>query len=109
MKPQHWKIGIIPFEGGEPLKTFDLPSTINVLPYESGLRWTPDGRTLIYAGYQGDVPNVWGQPLNGGAPKQLTNIKADKILSFDLSRDGKQLVLARTSESYDAVLVSDFR
>ena len=35
------RIAIIPFEGGKPLKTFDVPPTILRVV---GLQWTPDGR-----------------------------------------------------------------
>lgn len=109
VKPEQWRIGIIPFEGGELVKTFDLPPAIDIWPYDSGIRWTLDGRTLIYVGHQADLSNFWGQPLDGSAPKQLTNFIADQMCSFDLSRDSKQLVMARTRESSDAVLISNFR
>lgn len=106
--PQQWKIGLIPFEGGELVKTFDLPQSISILSHESGIRWLPDGKSLIYIGNQGEVSNVWEQPLDGSRPTRLTNFAADKIFSFDLSRDGSRLVFARIKESNDAVLITDF-
>ncbi len=100
---------MIPFDGGERLRTLDLPAGVSILLHESGIRWTADGKSLIYIGNQAIVSNVLEQPLIGGASKQLTNFEADTIFSFDLSRDGKDFVFARISESSDAVLISNFR
>jgi TolB protein len=99
------RIAIIPFEGGEPLKTFDVPPTILGV---GGLRWTPDGRDLAYAGTHESVSNIWTQSLDGGAPKQLTDFKSDRIFWFDWSRDGKQLVLSRGNATSDVVMISNF-
>jgi hypothetical protein len=49
------------------------------------------------------------QPLEGGEPKQLTNFTSDLIYSFDLSRDGKQLVFSRGIRSSDVVLFSGIK
>ena len=40
---------------------------------------------------RGGVSNIWAQPIDGSAPKQLTHFKTDRIFSFDWSGDGKQL------------------
>src|SRR5439155_21408747 len=77
-----WRIAVAPLEGGEPLKTFDLPPTFGV-----PLRWTPDGRALAYIDTRGGVSNIFAQPLDGGAPKPLTDFKADRIFWFDFSRE----------------------
>lgn len=39
--------------------------------------------------------------------KQITNFKADGILTFAFSRDGRKLALARGSTASDAVLISE--
>jgi len=49
------------------------------------------------------------QPLDGGPPRQVTDFKSDRIFGFEWSRDGKQLALARGTESSDVVLISGFR
>jgi Tol biopolymer transport system component len=99
------KLAIIPFEGGEPIKTFDLPPTVtwNII------HWTADGRSLIYTDNRNGVSNIWAQPIDGGLPKQLTLFGSDQIFDFDLSRDGKQLALARGKLTSDVVLISGFR
>ena len=98
------RVAVAPLEGGEPVKTFDLPPN-----FSQPLRWTPDGRALAYIDTRGGVSNVVAQPLDGGATKQLTDFKADRIFFFDFSRDGKQLALSRGTVTSDVVLISNFR
>jgi Tol biopolymer transport system component len=99
-----WRIAVAPFEGGEPLRTFDIPA----LPIPS-LRWTPDNRAVAYVDTQGGVSNIVAQPLDGGKPKRLTDFKQERIFSFDYSRDGKQLALSRGTINNDVVLISNFK
>ena len=100
------KVAIIPFAGGDPVKVFDVPSSVNLA---AGLRWTPDGRALNYIDTINGVSNIWSLPLDGGPPKQLTDFKTDQIFWFDFSRDGKQLALSRGTQTSDVVLIRDFR
>ncbi len=100
------KIALLPFDGGDPVKLFDLPQTaIRGEP----VRWTPDGRALTYINTRGIVSNIWLQPIDGGPPKQLTNFKTDRIFSFDWSHDGKQLALSRGTEDRDVILINNLR
>ncbi len=99
-----WRIAVAPLAGGEPVKTFPLPATA-VRP----LRWTHDDRAVAYIDTQNGVSNIVAQPLDGGQTKPLTDFKSDRIFWFDFSRDGKQLALARGTQSSDVVLVKDFR
>ncbi|MFN2453127.1 MAG: protein kinase [Pyrinomonadaceae bacterium] len=99
-----WRIAVAPLEGGEPLRTFDVPAIPDPV-----LRWTPDGRAVAYVDTKNGVSNIVAQPLDGGAPKQLTDFKADRIFSFAYSRDGKQLALSRGTINNDVVLISNFK
>jgi len=105
------KLFIIPFEGGAPLKTLDtkmMEFTVLLTP----LRWTPDGKSLIYIDKRQVASNLWRLPLDGGAPQQVTKFndaQPERIWSFDLSRDGKQLVIARGGVSTDVVLISEVK
>ncbi len=94
-----WRYAIIPFEGGKPVKIFDLPAG------GDDFLWSKDGRSLLHKG----VGNIWSFPLDDAPPKQLTNFKTDQIYNFDWSADGKQLVLARGTTTSDVVLIRDFR
>jgi serine/threonine protein kinase len=105
------KIAVIKFEGGAPVKTFDLPVTTDTSFYESsfyrGFHWSPDGRALVYINTLSGISNLWRQPLDGGKAAQITDFKSDLIYTFAYSRDGRQLALARGSHTRDAVLVSE--
>jgi len=101
------KIALIPFEGGEPLKLFDL-----LQPFVAGLypvRWTHDGSALTYIVNRGGISNIWIQPLDGNPPRQLTDFKSDRIFSFDWWPDRNWLALSRGPEQRDVVLMTDFK
>ena len=100
-----FKIAVIPFEGGQPDRIFDIAPGLNPLPY---VHWSPDGRSLTYAAARSDVYNIWVQPLGGGDPKQLTDFKVEGRILFDWSRDGKQLVFTRRLWTADLVLMKNF-
>ena len=100
-----WQIAVAPFEGGTATKFIDLPTTANFY----GIAWTPDGRSIAYADVSGPAQNIFAQPVDGGARKQLTNFKSDWIAAFNWTRDGKQLILGRGPASQDVVLIKDFR
>ena len=100
------KVAIIPFAGGDPIKLLDIPPSYNGGP---GLRWMADGRTLTFINTINGVSNIWSLPVDGGAPKQLTDFKTDQIFWFDFSRDGKQLALSRGKQTSDVILIRDFR
>ena len=99
-----YKLAILPSEGGPPVKTFPVPNGVI-----TNRRWTSDGRALIYGVTQKGVTNLWSQPIDGSPPKQLTNFASEIIFGFDLSRDGKQVALARGTQSSDVVLISNFK
>jgi eukaryotic-like serine/threonine-protein kinase len=100
------KVAIIPSQGGQPTKIFDIPTPFIVEP---GAQWSSDGRALTFHVNRDGISNLWSQPLEGGLPKQITDLKSDEIFSFAWSRDGKQLALARGAETGDVVLISNSR
>jgi Tol biopolymer transport system component len=104
------KVALLPSEGGDPVKLFDLPQGVIVSPpFVHPVRWTHDGRALTYIVTRGLISNIWLQPVDGGAPSQLTDFKTDRIFSFDWSRDGKWLAWSRGVIDNDVVLISNFR
>ncbi|MCA1816146.1 MAG: protein kinase, partial [Acidobacteria bacterium] len=95
-----WRLALVPAEGGQPSKLFDVATTRNTSGSGAPriwivLRWTPDGRSILYVADSGGASNIWSQPVEGGKPVQLTDFKSDLIWTFDLSPDGKQLVMSR--------------
>jgi serine/threonine protein kinase/Tol biopolymer transport system component len=98
------KLSIIPFEGGEPVKTIDLPRTVQSFAF----LWMPDGKSIAYLDNTSRILNVWAKPIDGGAPKQLSNFKAEFVNSFAISRDGK-IATYRVAATRDMVLIKGFR
>lgn len=101
-----WRLAIIPFDGGPPVQTFEVPQ--NVL-LTSLVRWTPDGLALAYITSRDGISNIWIQPLDGSPPKQVTDFKSDQIFWFDWSPDGRQLGVSRGAVTSDVVLIKDLR
>ncbi len=97
-----WQIAIIPFNGGPPARTFELPRDV---VFQSLVRWTPDGESLAYIVYRDGVSNVWTQSIAAGELKQLTDFKSDQILWFDWSPDGQQLAVSRGTITSDIVMM----
>ncbi|HEX8087714.1 MAG TPA: protein kinase [Blastocatellia bacterium] len=93
------KIALVPSEGGQPMKILDTQASL--------YQWSWDGKAVIYLDTKGGVSNLWGRPIDGGPPKQLTNFNNDRIFAFDWSRDGKQLVCARCVQTTDVILIKD--
>jgi len=95
------KLATIPFDGGPPVKIFDIPN------YELQLvHWVDDGRALTYHDDRSGVSNIWSQPVDGGPPKQLTDFKSEKIFAYDWSPDGRQVASARGVSTSGVVLIS---
>lgn len=94
------QLAVFPIDGGEPLKLFDVPpkSTLSI-----GIRWTPDGRSLVYR----DVgPGLWKQDLAGGKPEKLLEFPDEVIYSFDWSRDGRWFAIAHGEDVRNVVLLT---
>ena len=96
---------LVPAAGGEAIRTLSFPS----MSRSRNIRWSPDGKALIFIESKNRVDNLWMQPIDGGPARQLTNFESDRIFRFDVSRDGGAYSFARGSEDSDVVLVSDFR
>jgi Tol biopolymer transport system component/predicted Ser/Thr protein kinase len=100
-----WKLGLFSLESGTMIKTFDVAPTVQV-NWDAMVRWSGDGRSLTYINNQAGIENVWAQPIDGGATRQVTNFTDNRILSFDWSRDGN-LVTSRGVVTSDVVLITD--
>src|SRR6185295_18677493 len=93
------KLGILPFDGNQPLKLLTVPL--------AQYRWSADSKAILYLDDKEGVSNIWSQAVDGGAPRQLTKFTADQIFSFDWSRDGKILAASRGVVTTDVVLIKD--
>lgn len=98
------KIAIFRAAGGPPVKIFESPAMVR----SRLVRFSADGRSLIYIDGDGRSENLWSQPIDGGDPKRITDFAGERIFRFDISRSG-QMVFARGSDTSDVVMISDFR
>ncbi|MFL6231204.1 MAG: winged helix-turn-helix domain-containing protein [Pyrinomonadaceae bacterium] len=99
------KIGLLPIEGGQPVKVLDEPEDIS----SPTIRWAADGRALIYVGTRNNISNLRALPLDGAATRPLTNFTSNLIFNFAWSRDNRQLALASGNTTEHIVLINDFR
>jgi serine/threonine protein kinase len=101
-KSQRPNISLVSVESGTVLRTLDFD------PRHVGpLRFSPDGKGVVYPIREKDVDNLWLQPLDGGPGRQITNFTALKIYSFQWSKDGKNLAFVRGESPSDLVLIQD--
>ena len=100
------KIAVIPLNGGEPIKTLDVAVSVR----DVGLGWSSDSRAIIYVDARGNgdsADNIWSVPLDDAPARQLTNFNSGLIFAFQVSRDGKQIVLSRGTQTDDVILLRD--
>jgi eukaryotic-like serine/threonine-protein kinase len=100
-----WRLKVINFEGGATFNIFDVAQTVQV-QWDTPLHWSPDGKYLVYVDHAGGFDNLWGQPIDGGAPKQLTKFDESKIFAYGWLKDGG-LVTSRGVITSDVVLIKD--
>ena len=100
------RVAVINFADNTPVATFNFgpSSTVPTL-----IQWSPDGKSILYSVNRSGVSNVWGQPVEGGSPKQLTFFKDSLMTGFAWSRDGKMFAATRGALMRDAVLITDLR
>jgi Tol biopolymer transport system component/DNA-binding winged helix-turn-helix (wHTH) protein len=79
---------IIPFEGGPPIKTFEVP--IGAAIYNR-LRWTPDGKAIVY---KDELLGLWRQNLNSDKPERIPLPGDLRVYHFTYSPDGTMIYAA---------------
>jgi Tol biopolymer transport system component len=65
----------------------------------------PSGRAVAYVVREKGVDNLWMQPLDGSARRQLTHFTSERINGYAFSRDGTRLAVGRGHADSDAVLL----
>jgi len=103
-KAQKPNIAIVSLDSGQLLQRMEYD------PRHNGqLRFTPDGKAVVYPIHDKGVDNLWRQPLDGSPGRQLTNFTSLKIYSYQWSPDGKSLALVRGVSPSDLVLIQNSR
>jgi Tol biopolymer transport system component len=98
------RIAIMPFAGGERIRTFSFQPATTVVTIA---QWSNDGKSILYTTNTNNVTNIWTQPIDGGPPKQLTDFKESLMTGFAWSADGKRLACTRGTFTRDAVLITE--
>jgi Tol biopolymer transport system component/predicted Ser/Thr protein kinase len=101
-KAQRPTISLVSLDSGQVLRIFEYDPR-----HQGQLRFSPDGKGIVYPVREKGVDNLWLQPLNGGSGRQLTNFDSLKIYSYQWSPDGKSLALVRGDSPSDLVLIRD--
>jgi len=84
-KSNEWSLWTMPLAGGTPKKITSRETLIQQL------RYTPDGKTIIFTGYAGSMLRLYRMPADGGAITEMTSKRATDSA---LSADGRTLVCA---------------
>lgn len=77
------------------------------LPFYSVVRFSHDGKAVVYALADQDAQNLWLQPLDGSPGKQITNFKSEQIKDFRWWFDGSKLGLVRGHADSDVDLLQE--
>ena len=100
------QLALLPVDSPQTTKFLDLQRTI---PISELLRFTPDGKAVVYPIRDNDTDNLWLQPLDGSPGKQITSFKSEQISDFHWSFDGSKLGLIRGHTDSDVVLLQESR
>jgi len=73
------------------------------------LRFSLDGKAVVYPTRDHGVDNLWLQPVDGSKGHYLTDFKSERIYDFHWSFDGKHLALVRGHNDSDVVLIRDMQ
>jgi eukaryotic-like serine/threonine-protein kinase len=71
------------------------------------VRFAPAGNAVVYKVREKGVDNLWLQPLDGSAFRQLTHFTAERISMYEFSADGSRIAIERGHNESDAVLLRD--
>jgi eukaryotic-like serine/threonine-protein kinase len=104
--PNRSGFGIVPASGGPPAKVFEVSHAS--LSGAAVMRWSPASDAIDFVDARAGVSNVWRQPIEGGAPRQVTDFSSGVIFNFVWLPNGKDMAVARGSTSSDVVRIQDF-
>jgi serine/threonine protein kinase/sugar lactone lactonase YvrE len=96
------KLALVSTDSGQVLKRLDFER-----PRFGLVRFSQDGKAVVYPTRDKGIDNLWLQPLDGSKGKQLTDFTSERIWDFHWSFDGSKLALVRGHSDADVVLIRD--
>ena len=99
----HERIALVATDTGQTRKLLEFQRTFMT----NIIRFSRDGKAVIYTVRDRGVDNLWQQPLDGSAGKLLTSFTAERIWDYHWSDDGSKLALVRGHTDSDVVLMKD--
>jgi serine/threonine protein kinase/sugar lactone lactonase YvrE len=89
----------------------DSGQTVQKLEFEKipegPVRFTRDGKAVLYPITAAGVDNLWQQNLDGTSGKQITSFDSEHIQDFHYSVDGGKLAVLRGQSESDVALIQD--
>jgi len=76
------------------------------IPTETPVKWSLDGRRILYVKKQNGTEDIWSQPIekDGGPTTQLTHLGEERIFAFALSPDGSRVACLSGEEKPSQIL-----
>ena len=96
------KLTLLSLESNQVLKALEFER-----PRSGPIRFARDMKAVVYPFRHAGVDDLWLQPLDGSAGKQITDLQSEHIIDFHWSLDGTQLGLIRGHIDSDVVLIRD--
>jgi serine/threonine protein kinase len=97
------QLALVPIDSPQSTKFLELQRQD---PNET-IRFTRDGKGVVYPFRVQDADNLWLQPLDGSPGKQITNFKSEHIADFHWTFDGSTLGTVRGHTDSDVVLLQE--
>jgi serine/threonine protein kinase len=96
------ELKLISVDSGQVLKSLEFQR-----PRSGTMRFTHDGKAVVYPVRTAGVDNLWLQPLDGSPGKQITSFGSELIGDFHWSADGTKLGIIHGHTDSDVVLIRD--
>src|SRR6266849_4684077 len=81
---------VVPAGGGASTRLGETVHIFNMPTPRPQLRWSPDGAAVSLLGLVAGRPELFGIPVSGGTPEQLTKAP-EGVFGYEWSPDGKSL------------------
>ena len=92
-KQEKGTLRIMPAAGGEPRELYRCEQGDDNL---TTLKWTPDGKYVLFVISGQDKDGLWRIPIAGGEPQKL-GLEMEKIIDLSIHRDGQYIAFSAST------------